>query len=133
MKDDFEHVAEQIPAFVIDIGNNGKVLKVSASVLNNTWIIDSSATEHMSFDSKQVQTIKSSPQLMVSTVDGNADLVIGEDTISLTDNLSLDTILVVPSLDYNLLSVTQLTVALKLYCDFLAFLSVQGHSDSQDD
>ncbi|KAM1760006.1 hypothetical protein ACFX12_002928 [Malus domestica] len=33
--------------------NNGKALKVSASVMNNMWIIDSSATEHMTYDSRQ--------------------------------------------------------------------------------
>lgn len=49
---------------------------------------------------------------MVSTPDGNAAPVIREGTISLTDNVSLDIVLVVPSLDYNLLSVAQLTVAL---------------------
>lgn len=118
---------------VNDTGNNDKALKDFAFVLNNSWIIDCGATEHMSFDSRQVQTLKSSPKLVVSTVDGNVDLIIGEDTISLTDNCSLDTVLVVTSPDYNILFVTQVTVALKFYCDFLAFLCVQGHPDSQND
>ncbi|KAM2392557.1 hypothetical protein ACFX1X_036018 [Malus domestica] len=36
-----------------NIGNKGKALKVSASVTNNTWIIDSGATEHMTCESRQ--------------------------------------------------------------------------------
>lgn len=49
---------------------------------------------------------------MVSVVDGNVAAVIGEGTISLIENLSSDTVVVVPSSDYNLLSIAQLTMAL---------------------
>ncbi|RVW71265.1 Retrovirus-related Pol polyprotein from transposon RE1 [Vitis vinifera] len=43
---------------------------------------------------------------------GNTTPVIGEGSLTLTDTLNLDSILVVPSLDYNLLSVSQITAAL---------------------
>ncbi|RVW58707.1 Retrovirus-related Pol polyprotein from transposon RE1 [Vitis vinifera] len=43
---------------------------------------------------------------------GNTTPVIGEGSLTLTDTLNLDSVLVVPSLDYNLLSVSQITAAL---------------------
>ncbi|KAM2398690.1 hypothetical protein FF1_035266 [Malus domestica] len=92
--------------------NTGKALKVSASVTNNTWIIDSGATEHMTCESRQVQILKPPTKTVVSVANGNVVPIIGEGTVSLSDTLSLDTVLVVPSLDYNLLSVAQITVAL---------------------
>ncbi|KAM2051567.1 hypothetical protein ACFX16_033171 [Malus domestica] len=34
-------------------GSDGNALSTSTSVMNNTWIIDSGATEHMTYDSRQ--------------------------------------------------------------------------------
>ena len=49
----------------------------------------------------------------MSVSNGNVALVIGEDGVSLSDTLNLDSVRVVPSLlDYNLLSVAQITVVL---------------------
>ena len=66
----------------------------------------------MTFDSRQVSPLRPSSQKIVSTANGNTTLVIGEGSLSLTDTLNLDSVLVVPSLDYNLLSVSQITIAL---------------------
>ncbi|KAM1760008.1 hypothetical protein ACFX12_002928 [Malus domestica] len=71
--------------------NNGKALKVSASVMNNMWIIDSSATEHMTYDSRQVETLKPSTKTVVSVANDNSSHGIGEGTVSLLDTFSLDT------------------------------------------
>ena len=89
----------------------GKVLNTSTPVINSTWIIDSDATDHMTFDSKQVSPFRSSSQKIVSTANGNTTLVIGEGSLTLIDTLNLDYVLVVPSLDYNLLSVSQITTS----------------------
>ena len=35
-------------------GNGGKVLNISTPVSNSAWIIDSGATDRMTFDSRQV-------------------------------------------------------------------------------
>ena len=73
----------------------------------------------MTFDSRQVSPLKSSSQKIVSTANGNTTLVIGEGSLTLTDTLNLDFVLVVPSLDYNLLSVSQSTAALSCIVIFL--------------
>ena len=73
----------------------------------------------MTFDSRQVSPLKSSSQKIVSTANGNTTLVIGEGSLTLTDTLNLDFVLVVPSLEYNLFSVFQITIALSC-CQILA-------------
>ncbi|RVW94742.1 Retrovirus-related Pol polyprotein from transposon RE2 [Vitis vinifera] len=68
--------------------------------------------DHMNFDSRQVSPLRPSSQKIVSTTNGNTTPVIGEGSLTLTDTLNLDSVLVVPSLDYNLLSVSHITAAL---------------------
>ena len=86
---------------VIVANNGGKVLNISTPVLNSAWIIDSGATDHMPFDSRQVSPLNPSTQKFVSIVNGTLTPVIGEGSLTLTDTLNLDFVLVVPSLDYN--------------------------------
>ena len=100
-------------------GNGGKVLNISTPVSNSAWIIDSGATDHMTFDSRQVSPLKSSSQNYVSTANGTSILIIGEGSLSLTNILNLDSVLVVPSLNYNLLSVSQIITALFCVVIFL--------------
>ena len=102
------------------LGTDGKALNVSTSVMNNTWIIDSGATEHMTCDSRQVSSLKNSTHTEVNVANGDVAPVLGEGTISLSDTMKLDIVLVVPSLNYNLLSVAQITLALQLFGCFLA-------------
>ena len=92
--------------------HGGKFLNTFTHVINIAWIIDSGATDHMTFDSKQVSPLRPSSQKIVSTANGNTTPVTGEGSLTLTDTLNLDSVLVVPSLDYNLLSVSQITAAL---------------------
>lgn len=109
MEDD---VAKKASALVLTANNGGKVLNISTPVFNSAWIIDYGATDHMTFDSRQVSTLNSSLQKIVSTANGASTPVIGEGSVSLTNTLNLDSVLVVPSLDYNLLSVSQITKTL---------------------
>ena len=51
---------EKSSALAATTGNGGKVLNISTSVSNSAWIIDSGATNHMTFDSRQVSPLKSS-------------------------------------------------------------------------
>ena len=100
-------------------GNGGKVLNISTHVSNSAWIIDSGATDHMTFDSRQVSPFKSSSQNSISTANGISIPIIGEGSLSLTNTLNLDYVLVAPSLNYNLLSISQITIALFCVVIFL--------------
>ena len=90
----------------------GQFLNTSTPVINSAWIIDSGATDHMTFDSRQVSPLRPSSQKIVSIANGNTTLVIGEGSLTLTDILNFDSVLVVSSLYYNLLLVSQITAAL---------------------
>ncbi|WJZ97408.1 hypothetical protein VitviT2T_016013 [Vitis vinifera] len=59
-----------------------------------------------------VSPLRPFSQKIVSTTNGNTTPVIGEGSLTLTDTLNLDSVLVVPSLAYNLLSVSQITAVL---------------------
>ena len=90
----------------------GKVLNTSASVINNTWIINFGATNHMIFYSRQISSLRHYSKKIIFTANGNTTPVNGEGSLTLTNTLNLDFVLIVPSLNYNLLSVSQITVAL---------------------
>ena len=107
------------------VGNGCKVLNSSTPICNSAWIIDSAVTDHMTFDSRQVSPLKSSSQNSVSTANGTLIPIIGEGSLSLTNTLNLDSVLVVPSLNYNLLSVSQITIA--LLCVVIFFLLNFGY------
>ena len=51
-------------------GNGGKILNIYTPISNSAWIIDSGATDHMTFDSRQVSPLKSSSQNYISTANG---------------------------------------------------------------
>ncbi|XP_059669452.1 uncharacterized protein LOC132314630 [Cornus florida] len=121
--------AEKALVLVVTGDNGGKILNISTSVVNSAWIIDSGATDHMTFNSRQVSSLNSSSQHFVSTVNGTSTPIIGKGALKLPDNLHLDYVLVVPSLAYNLLSVSQLTTALScvviFWPDFCVFRDIQ--------
>ena len=56
--------------------------------------------------------LKPSSQNISSTANGTTTSVIGEESLPLTDKLNLDSVLIVLSLDYNLLYVSQITTYL---------------------
>ena len=101
------NVAEKASALVAATDHGGKFLNTFTPVINSAWIIDSGATDHMTFDFRQVSPLRASSQKIVSTTP-----VIGEGPLTLTNTLNLDSVLVVSSLDNNLLSVSQITAAL---------------------
>nr|CAN81557.1 hypothetical protein VITISV_010784 [Vitis vinifera] len=106
------NVVEKAFALVAATDHGGKFLNTFTPVINSAWIIDFGAIDHMTFDSRQVSPLRPSSQKIVSTSNGNTTPVIGEGSLTLTDTLNLDSVLVVPSLDYNLLSVSQITATL---------------------
>ncbi|KAM2669596.1 hypothetical protein EV1_005625 [Malus domestica] len=123
-KCDSDQIVDKASAMIVAAGSDGKALITSISVMNNTWIIDSGATEHMTCDSRQVPSLKTSTQTVVNVAKGNDVPVIGEGTVSFSDTMKLDTVLVVPSLNYNLLSVAQITLALHCLVIFWPYFCV---------
>ena len=123
------NVVEKASALVATIDYGGKFLNTSTPVINSAWIIDSGATNDMTFDFRQVSPLRPFSQKIVSTANGNTTPVIGEGSLTLTDTLNLDSILVAPSLNYNLLSVSQITVALSciviFWPEFCVFKDIQ--------
>ncbi|KAI5338792.1 hypothetical protein L3X38_018064 [Prunus dulcis] len=66
----------------------------------------------MTLDPGQLINRKSSTPLVVSNANGTPSHVVGEGSLSLSHSLHLDSVLLVPSLDHNLLSVAQLSTTL---------------------
>ena len=117
----------------INVAQPGDVSKASVSSTtskNNTWIIDTGASDHMTKDSNQLQFFFSSLKFVISTVNGSTSPISGEGSVILSNTLTLDTVLVVPSLAYNLLSVGQINSTLNctvtfwpLFCVFQDILT----------
>src|SRR5262249_17040339 len=78
---------------------------------------------------RQVTNLRTSSQTNIFTTDSNESSVIGEGSLSLSNTLNLDSVLIVPSLDYNLLYVFQITKALSciviFWPDFCVFKDIQ--------
>lgn len=115
---------EEASSFIATAGNVGKSLHTSVPVSHSEWIIDSGTTNHMTFDNKHIQSMKSSDHHIVSTANGTPSPVVGEVSVPLTQNLNLESILVVPSLNHNLLFVAQITLTLNCIVIFWPNLCV---------
>ncbi|KAI5324129.1 hypothetical protein L3X38_033202 [Prunus dulcis] len=96
--------------------SHGYVLHNSSK--KHIWVIDTGATDHMTYDPGQLTSHTPSSQLVVSNANGTPSPVIGEGSLSLSDSLTLDSVLIVPSLHHNLLSVAQITTALNCTVTF---------------
>lgn len=76
------------------------------------WIIDTGAFDHMIRDSGQLEFVLPFSQSIISIANRSTSPMIGEGTITLSNTPIFDTVLVVPSLEYNHLSVSQITSTL---------------------
>ena len=101
------------------LGINGKASIFSATSKNRTWIIDIGASDHMTRDSSQLKSVLPSSQSVISTANGSTSPITGEGSVILSNTITLDTVLVVPSLEYNLLSVSQINSTLTCTVTFL--------------
>ena len=96
----------------------GKASVFSATSKNRTWIIDTGASDHMMRDSNQLKYVLPSSKSVISTSNGSTSPITREGSIILSNTFTLDTVLVVPSLEYNLLSVSQITSTLACIVTF---------------
>ena len=96
----------------------GKASVFCATSKNRTWIIDTGASDHMTWDSNQLKSVLPSFQSVISTANGSTSPITGEGSVILSNTLTLDIVLVVSSLEYNLLSVSQITSTLACIVTF---------------
>ncbi|KAI5346394.1 hypothetical protein L3X38_014273 [Prunus dulcis] len=96
----------------------------SSLTCNRSWIIDTGATDHMTSSFTGLHSTKPSSQTHITSANGTTSQVMGEWSLSLPSSLSLDHVLVVPSLDYDLLSVPQIIDSLN--CTHEAFWELTG-------
>ncbi|XP_061348292.1 uncharacterized protein LOC133293706 [Gastrolobium bilobum] len=110
----------------------GKSLAFYTLSRNNIWIIDTGASDHMIKDSSQLFNLCNSSQSVISTANGGTSKITGQGSLTLSDSLFLDSVLVVPSLEYNLLSdiPTRTTLGYGVRRGQLYFLEVPDHSHS---
>ena len=82
-----------------------ETLGMSNLTWNDTQIIDTGATDHMTNSTSHLTSICPATQQNILTANGGITLVTHEGSVSNSNSLNLDTVLVVPSLSCNLLSV----------------------------
>jgi hypothetical protein len=76
----------------------------------NAWILDSGATNHLAFDSTLLSSYTSPSSIPYITVaDGSHARVVGIGNIDLQPSFKLQSVLHVPTLSNNLISIHQLT------------------------
>ncbi|KAI5350994.1 hypothetical protein L3X38_003885 [Prunus dulcis] len=85
----------------------------------NTWIIDTSASDHMTYDAKFFNELSSNTRdPYITSANGLPSPITGEGTISLTPTLPLSHALLVPNIHCNLLSVGRLLDTLNASATF---------------
>ncbi|KAK2427698.1 hypothetical protein QL285_026261 [Trifolium repens] len=87
-------------------GNCGYAFLNSNHGTDNGWIIDSGATNHMTFDPNEFIKITPPRRTCVANANGVIYLVTGAGTVSLSPSLSLSNTLLVPSLSNKLMSIS---------------------------
>jgi hypothetical protein len=87
---------------------------------NNTWILDTRATDHMISCSSLFTTITAIVSTHVNLPNGTKASVTHIGTIKLSDNLILTGVLCVPSFSFNLISASKLLKNLHCCLIFLA-------------
>ena len=90
-------------------GNISTVLTSQKEILS-PWIVDSGASDHMTGNQNLFHTLYSCPgNYHVRIADGSSSKVTGIETIIINKDLILKSVLLVPNLNYNLLSISKLT------------------------
>jgi len=88
------------------------------SVFTKPWILDSGATDHITYDSIIFTKAESSQIPIVNLPTGSCAPITSTGTIPFNSNITLDKVLCVPSFRLNLMSVSKLTHSLN-YCAIL--------------
>ena len=89
-------------------GKIGIALKISDFTGSDTWIIDSGASDHMTFDKSFFPSLSPSPIPEVSNANGVSFPVLGIGSIQVTPTIVLNKVFYVLALSHHLLSVSEL-------------------------
>ena len=92
-----------------DQGNCGQVFCSSTTHNDGAWIIDSGATNHITFDPNDFSNTTHPRRTCIANANGETYPVTGAGTVPLCPSLSLAHTLLVPSLSNKLMSVSQVT------------------------
>ena len=96
--------------------------------------MDSGATDHMTGDARVFSTFEPCQgNYNVKIADGSLSKVTGCGTVIISNTLTLQSVLYVPNLDCNLLSISKLTYDEKCVKKFSHLLCVSGHDFEEDD
>jgi len=94
---------------------NSNVVCYSCKLDSDCWVLDSGASDHMSFDSKTLHDLcLLAKPILVSLPNGYKVQVTHNGKLKLNDYIELDHVLLVPHFTYTLLSVKRLTS--QLHC-----------------
>ncbi|KAG6788370.1 hypothetical protein POTOM_004435 [Populus tomentosa] len=109
-------------------GNNSSALLVSKGGDNNDWIVDSGATDHMTFCPEDIVKLTEPRRTSIFNANGVMYPVTGAGTVDISPSISLPNTLLVPSLSSKLLSVGQATEELNcvalMYPQFCLFQDI---------
>ena len=98
---------------VTALAETGKTCLISPS---NKWVIDSGVIDHMTRNPKTFSSFRSHlAHFPVTIADGSTFNVVGSGTIKLTSSITLSSVLSLPKLAFNLISVSKLNKDLN-YC-----------------
>ena len=98
---------------------------------NSSWIVDSGATDHMTGNAKLFDHYElCSSNLNARVADGSLSKVARIGSVTISNTITLHSVLLVPNLDCNLVSISKLTQDLKCVTKFFPDHCVFQDSDS---
>ena len=87
--------------------NSSTTLKTNKVDRKNSWIVDFGASDHMTGDVTLIQNLTPCfENYSVKIADGSVSKVTSRGSVILLENLTLNSVLLVPNLDCNLLSIS---------------------------
>lgn len=96
--------------FTVESGMSNSVTNPHVFTRNTDWIIDTGASDHMTYDPNKFSRFSPNcSKTVITNANGVSSPVVSVGTVPLSPSLSIYDVLLVPSLNCNLLSVSQLT------------------------
>ena len=99
-------------------GKIGMALHISHFGGFDTWIIDSGASDHMTYDKSYFTILSPPPVPYVTNANGEAFPVLGKGSVRVTSTIVLQNVLYVPALSHHLISVPQMNTEAKCSVTF---------------